>query len=92
MEYVQVEKWLSSNMGVEMVMMSIDTGNYLSISRVGVRIYELLKKPATLDAICERLLEEYKVEPEVCRAEVESFIQQMIEHGAIRQVSQRPTR
>lgn len=86
MELVQAKGWLSSNMGEELVMMSIDNGNYVSISRVGARIYALLKTPATLDAVCDRLVEDYEVEPETCRAEVEAFVAEMIGHGAIQQV------
>lgn len=86
MQLVQTKGWLSSNMGEELVMMSIENGNYVSISRVGARIYALLKEPATIEAVCARLVEEYAVEPEICRAEVEAFVAEMISHGAIQQV------
>jgi hypothetical protein len=86
MKWEQAKGWLSSSMGDELVMMSVENGNYVSVSRVGARIYELLKAPSTLDALCARLVEDYEVEPEQCRTEVEAFIGQMIAQGAIRQV------
>lgn len=86
MKLARVDGWLSSNMDTELVMMSIETGNYVSISRVGARIYEMLKTPATLDDVCARLVEEYDVQPETCRAEVETFITEMTAQGAIRQL------
>lgn len=85
MKLAQTEGWLSSSLGEELVMMSIDNGNYVGISRVGARIYEMLKTPSTLDELCARLVEEYNVPLDVCGAEVKAFIDEMMEHGAIRQ-------
>lgn len=75
--------WLAARVGEELVMMSADKGNYIGLSEVGARIWELLETPQEVDAVCARLQEEYDVTPEACRAEVESFLNELAGHGAV---------
>jgi len=76
--------WLSAKVGDELVMMSAEKGNYIGLSEVGARIWELIETPQNVDAVCARLRDEYDgVTPEACRAEVETFLQELMKHGAI---------
>lgn len=75
--------WLAAKVGDELVMMSAEKGNYIGLSDVGARIWELIATPQPLDAVCSRLLEEYDVTPEACRAEVETFLNELSKQGAI---------
>lgn len=75
--------WLAAKVGNELVMMSAEKGNYIGLSEVGARIWELIETPQDIDAVCVRLQEEYDVAPGVCRAEVESFLNELVKHGAI---------
>jgi len=75
--------WLSARVGDELVMMSAEKGNYIGLSEVGARIWELIETPSEMDAVCDRLQEEYDVAPETCRAEVDSFLNELVKHGAI---------
>ncbi len=75
--------WLAAKVGDELVMMSAEQGHYIGLSEVGARIWELLDTPRDLDAVCAQLLEEYYVTAETCRAEVESFLNELVKHGAI---------
>jgi hypothetical protein len=76
--------WLAARVGDELVMMSAEQGNYLGLSEVGARIWELIETPQEIDAICARLqMEYYDVTPDVCRAEVETFLNELVNHGAI---------
>ena len=76
--------WLAAKVGDELVMMSAEKGNYIGLSEVGARIWELIETPQEVDALCARLQDEYDdVTPEVCRAEVESFLNELVKHGAI---------
>jgi hypothetical protein len=74
--------WLSAKVGDELVMMSAEKGNYLGLSAVGARIWELIETPSDLDAICAQCQAEFEVAPEVCRAEVEAFLTDLVKHGA----------
>lgn len=75
--------WLSAKVADELVMMSAEKGNYIGLSEVGARIWELIETPSEVDAVCARLQEEYEVTPETCRAEVQTFLNELVKHGAI---------
>jgi hypothetical protein len=75
--------WLAAKVGEELVMMSADSGNYVGLSEVGARIWELIETPQDVEALCAQLQGEFEVAPEVCRAEVESFLNELVEHGAV---------
>ncbi len=75
--------WLAAKVGDELVMMSAEKGNYIGLSEVGARIWELIEAPQELDVVCARLQEEYEITPETCRTEVESFLNELVKHGAV---------
>ncbi len=75
--------WLAAKVGDELVMMSAQKGNYIGLSEVGARIWELIDRPQELDSVCAHLQREYDVPPETCRAEVETFLTELVRHGAI---------
>lgn len=74
--------WLSAKVGDEVVMMSARNGNYIGLSKVGARIWELIEVPRSLDDVCAQLVREFDVAPEVCRAEVVTFLGKLVQHGA----------
>ena len=75
--------WRSAKVGDELVMMSAEKGNYIGLSEVGARIWEIIETPSELDAVCTRLQDEYDVAPDLCRSEVETFLNELVKHGAI---------
>ncbi len=75
--------WLSSSVADELVMMSADTGNFVTVSRVGARVWELIEQPKSMDTLCARLMREFEVTPEACRTDVQKFLDEMVVHGAI---------
>ena len=75
--------WLSATVGEELVMMSPETGNYLGLTKVGRRIWELIEEPRDHGEICAQLEREFEVAPETCRAEVEEFLAELARQGAV---------
>ena len=65
------------------MMMSAERGNYIGLSRVGSRIWELIEQPRDLDDVCAILEAEFAVEPERCRAEVMAFVRELEAHDAV---------
>jgi len=76
--------WLAAKVGDELVMMSAAKGNYIGLSQVGARIWELIETPRTIESLCDALIAEYDVDPATCRAEVDSFLTTLGQHNAIR--------
>jgi hypothetical protein len=75
--------WLSAKIGDELVMMSAEKGHYIGLSEVGARVWEIIETPSELEAVCAQLEQEYEVAPGVCRTEVETFLNELVKHGAI---------
>jgi hypothetical protein len=75
--------WLSARVGDEIMMMSPEHGKYIGVNEVGARIWELIEAPRDVATVCEELQREFEVSPEVCKAEVDSFLAEMEKHGAI---------
>ncbi len=74
--------WLAARVGAEMLMMSASRSRYIGLNEVGVRIWELIERPLSVDRLCERLVQEFDVTPEACRADVEAFLQELARSGA----------
>jgi len=75
--------WLAAKVGDELVMMSAAKGNYIGLSEVGARIWELIDSPRTIESVCDALVAEYDVDPVTCRAEVDAFLANLDQHGAV---------
>jgi len=75
--------WIAAKVGEELVMMSAEMGNYLGLTSVGTRIWELIEVPRRLDDICAVLSNEFDVTPEICRDEVGQFLVELEKHGVI---------
>jgi coenzyme PQQ synthesis protein D (PqqD) len=76
-------EWLDAKVGDELLMMSAVTGYYVGLSEVGARIWELLEKPQPIETLCGRLREEFDVSDEMCRSDVETFLKELAEYGAV---------
>jgi hypothetical protein len=67
----------------ETVMLDIAGGNYYGIRDVGKAIWGHLESSVTVDGLCERLVEQFDVEPDVCRRETIAFLESLHERGLI---------
>ena len=83
MRIVRTGDWLTARIGHELVMMSAGAGIYLGLTEVGARVWELLETESELDRICEALEREFDVSSDVCRAEVQVFVQEMASRGVV---------
>jgi hypothetical protein len=67
----------------EIVMMSIEQGDYYGLDSVASRIWQLLEQPQTVSKITAQLMAEYEVAAEQCRADTGAFVREMVEHGLV---------
>lgn len=75
--------WLAAKVDDALVMMSADHGHYLGLTEIGARIWELIAVPQTIEELCAQLTTEFDVTPETCRTEVDAFLRELEQHGAI---------
>ena len=82
-KYIRNSKTISGRLHDELVMMDLDQGKYFSLNPVATRIWDLLEKPLAADELCMVLIDEYDVEPEQCRIEVEEHLSEMVRMGLV---------
>jgi hypothetical protein len=67
----------------ELVMMSIEKGQYYGVSGVGPRVWELLVDPITVEQVSSVISCEYDIDVQSCQHDVESFIDRMVGIGVV---------
>ncbi len=68
-----------SHIDDEVVMMSIETGEYYGLNPVASRIWELLETPHTFNQLIDKLMQEFDIDEASCQRDVEAFLKQMME-------------
>lgn len=70
----------------DIVMISVERGNYYGLDDVGSLIWRLLEHPTGVNALCDMLALEFEVKQDVCEREVLAFLGQMVEQGLIESI------
>jgi len=84
--YIRNSKTISGRLSDEMVMMDIDHGKYFSLNPVATRIWDLLERPLTIDELCLILMNEYNVDTELCRTDVDEYLSVMVTIGMVQNI------
>ena len=74
---------LFRTVGDEAVLLNLKTEQYLGLDAVGTRMWAVFQESPSLEAAFARLLQEYDVDPERLRTDLESFIGQLQSQGLI---------
>jgi hypothetical protein len=70
-------KILFQKLGKEAVILHLDSEEYFGLDEIGTRIWEVLKQEGSAEKALSILLEEYNVEEEILRADIEELIEQL---------------
>ena len=65
---------LSGEIDDQIVLLSIETGNYFHFNAVGSRIWSLIETPMAANELIERLLAEFAVDRATCDRQVVDFL------------------
>lgn len=75
---------LESKIDEEIVLMSLNAGQYFGLDEVASRIWELLSaSPMTLSTLCEQLMTEYDIDEASCQEDTHSFLTVLVEKGLL---------
>ena len=77
-KYIRKNDAISGKLQDEQVILDIEKGKYFSLNPVATSIWEILEQPLSVDQLCEKLIEEYDVEPKKCRLETVAYLQDML--------------
>lgn len=61
----------------EMALLDLETGVYYGLDEVGARMWELLAEHGTVEAVAQRMLEEYDVAPEQLRGDLLRLVEEL---------------
>jgi hypothetical protein len=67
----------------ETVLLNLESGVYYGLDAVGTRVWQLLTQGQTIAAVCETMLEEYEVAPDVLRDDVVRLVAELRERGIV---------
>ena len=68
---------VSTEVDGEIVLLNLSDGLYYGLDAVGARIWGLIQEPKTLAQILTALLDEYEVNPVVCRQDTLALLEQL---------------
>ncbi|HSH40901.1 MAG TPA: PqqD family protein [Arenicellales bacterium] len=69
----------------ESVLLSLDKGCYYGLDELGTRIWKLIDRDLDSDQVVAAIVEEYEVEPEQARRDLDAFLSDLEQSGLIRQ-------
>jgi hypothetical protein len=87
----QVEEIITSDIGGETVMMSLENSAYYGMDTVGSRIWQLIAQPMTVSNLCDVLQTEFEVEQETCRQDVLELLTNLYQANLIHVIEEQPT-
>jgi hypothetical protein len=67
----------------DVVALNIASSAFYGLNDTGTRIWEMLRKPTSIAAICGALTAEYAVDSELCEREVLALMEQLRAEGLI---------
>lgn len=76
---------VAAEMDGDLVMMSIEKGEYYGVSGVGPRIWELLEAPVTVEQMTTTLCEEFEVDAVSCLRDTLNFVRELRSMGLVRE-------
>jgi hypothetical protein len=67
----------------EGVLLQLDTGEYFGLDPVGERIWSLIAEHGDLDTVLSHLLEEFDVDADTIRRDLDALVTELIDHRLI---------
>jgi hypothetical protein len=80
---IQDPEVVQSDVDGQSMLMSIETGRYFSLSRIGTHIWKQLEQPCTESTIIAKLKLDFDVSDEQCERETKTFLQELRERRLI---------
>jgi hypothetical protein len=80
---VAVHGQVSSDLGGEVVILSLEDGIYYGLDEVGARVWSLIQTPTAVSSIRDVILEEYDVDAPQCERDLLALLDGLAAHGLV---------
>jgi hypothetical protein len=77
------DEFIAALVDDELMMMSLEQGQYYVLNGISTQIWELLANPIKVLDLCAKLLEKYHVTNERCEADVLAFLSELLKADMI---------
>ena len=74
---------LAAEVGDEIVLLNMATGYFHQLNAMGSYLWNRLDEPLTVSELCRSALDDFEAEAEVCRRDVDGFLQELQEAGLV---------
>jgi hypothetical protein len=79
MKYQLTSDQISSKVAGETVILNHNKGAYYGLDEVGVLIWDTLETgPQTIETLCDAVLDEYEIDVETCKSDINVLLQDLI--------------
>lgn len=68
---------------LESVLLNVQTERYFGLDETGTRMWQVVTAAPTIGAAYQQLLEEYDVDERLLRADLNGFLERLIENGLL---------
>jgi len=76
--------FLANPVGEEIIILNMETGDYLGLNAVGASIWEQLQESRTVQQIIDKLMIEYDIDSETCSTETLSYLVKIDQLGLLK--------
>jgi len=74
---------ISTTLDDEVVVMSVDHGNYYSMDVIGSYIWKLMEKPLQIETLCTQIMNHFNVDRAECEKDLLTFVDELAQEGLI---------
>jgi len=80
---------VTSNLDGEIVMMSVENGEYYGLDEIGTRIWQLIEHPIVIEKLITCLTNEFEVERQECEQDTLEFLEDLFSRNLINLVGEK---
>lgn len=80
---VAASEQVSTRLDDETVLLELKKGTYYGLNAVGTVIWEMIQQPQSVESLYSAVLNQYNVEPEICKRDVLRLIEEMEAAGLL---------
>ena len=77
------QELIAASIDNDLVMMSVDKGEYYGITGVGSQVWEMLAEPTSVEDMTRHICAEYAVDETTCQTDIQSFVEEMLQLGLV---------
>lgn len=75
--------FLANPVGEEIIILNMETGDYLGLNAVGASIWQQLQESRTVQQLINTLMTEYEIDPKTCSDETFSYLDKLAQLGLL---------